>query len=36
MSQQSFYVIYALICFDNFVSSSGSYNHCLAKLHTFW
>ena len=31
-----FCVIYTPICFDTFVSSSGSYNQCLAQLHMFW
>jgi len=29
-----FCVIYTPIGIDIFVSSSGSYNHCLAKVHT--
>ena len=31
-----FCVIYTPTCFDTFVSSSGSYNQCLAKLQTFF
>ena len=30
-----FCVIFTAMCFDTFMSSSGSYNQCHAKVHTF-